>query len=154
MLDPLAFLASYGNQRGWTSTTEPSWASGTSDHFDGEPHTHSSIAAMSSDEAEISRRVWRGQVGVLFPFIEEHRLRLIRDWGTYLSLPIDTTFGPIVDSQDVEIGLLQFLLSREPIAPPAKRFLWHLKEMRHALAHLEAVGGEHLCSADVRNWGS
>lgn len=141
ILDPMNLLKEFAKRRNWTfdAVKNASWKDGMSDVVEGSQILHSAAVAMSEDRTELSRRIWRAQIGVIYPFIEEQRLRIIPQVRGYLHFPINMAFGIVNDAEDLEVGQLLYLLTGKPIRPRLRRLLVHLTAMRHALAHLEPV---------------
>lgn len=145
-LQPVQFLRHFGERRGWSVERglPPNWRVGTADDLEGAAFTHSAALALCGEEDELKRRVWRGEVGVLFPFIEEQRIQFLQEIGSHLRLPIETPFGIITDRRDLEISHLWSLCRGAKLPGATKAALASLTAMRHSLAHLEPVGMEHL----------
>lgn len=141
IMSPFEMLRDFGASRGWTAefVRNGDWRVGTSDTVDGSRLVHSAAVAIMGNHSEIKRRVWRGQVAVLYPFIEEQRVKLLPQVRGYLRFPVDTTYGRVNDPEDLEVGQLVYFLRGKKIQPRVWRLLSVLKEMRHALAHLEPV---------------
>ena len=83
--------------------TPQDWALGTSSTVEGHQEPHPALEALVDG---IERRLWHAQVTVLFPLIEEHRLRLVARLRPHLRVPFETPFGVITDPRDLEIGHL------------------------------------------------
>ena len=153
LLQPGPLLRAVAQRRGWSARdcTAAHWLEGTLDDLEGAEYVHSAALAVAGREGDLRRRVWRGEVGVVFPFIEEQRLRLLeaREVRRHLRLPLETPFGRIDDPRDLEIGHIWRLTRRARLSPETDRLLEYLMEMRHALAHLEPVAPGHLLAAEV-----
>lgn len=141
IMSPFETLREFGASRGWTAecVRNGDWREGTSDTVDGSRFVHSAAVAAMGNHSEVKRRVWRGQVAVLYPFIEEQRVKIIPQVRGYLRFPVDTTYGRVDDPEDLEVGQLLYFLRGKRIQPRLWRLLNVLTEMRHALAHLEPV---------------
>jgi hypothetical protein len=141
IMNPFETLRIVAAERGWTAELMRSvaWQEGTCDKVDGQELMHSAAAAAMGNRAEVKRRVWRGQVAVLYPFIEEQRLKIVPKVRSYLRLPLETTYGRVDDAEDLEVGQLLYFLRGKRIQQRLWRLLTVLTEMRHALAHLEPV---------------
>jgi hypothetical protein len=151
VLDPLPVLTELAGRRGWTAeqVRRPQWHVGMVDQFEGSRVVHSAAVALQGQRDEIDRRIWRGQIGVLFPFIEEQRLRLLNELRRYLSVPLETPLGRITDLRDLELGHLISQLQGARVPGESWRLLRCLKGMRDSLAHLEPVRSGVLLSAEV-----
>jgi hypothetical protein len=153
LMSPFEALQAFALARGWSAerVRSAAWHDGTRDVVDGAEMLHSAAAASAGDRAEIKRRVWRGQVAILYPFIEEQRVRVVPLVRGYLRLPLETTYGRVDDPEDLEVGQLLYLLRSKPIQPRLWKRLCLLTEMRHALAHLEPVPMRALLADEVLN---
>jgi hypothetical protein len=110
----------------------------------GEDVVHSVALAIRNDDAELRRRIWKAEVAVLYPFLEERRLHLLPRLRPYLRLPVETTYGPVEDVYDLELGQLVHFLRGRNLPRELWRLLNVLTDMRHALAHLRPVPAEYL----------
>lgn len=153
VLQPKNFLQEFARGRGWTPVGDDvsaSWTLGDEDYFDGAPFVHSARIALQKDwRSEIERRIWRGQVGVLFPFIEERRVELLPSLGRYLRVPYETHFGTIRDVREFELPHLLHQARKGRADKRTLQQLERLTEIRHCLAHLEAVPYEMLTSPEL-----
>lgn len=151
IMAPFEFLTDYAASRGWTlaSCRNAAWEEGTVEIIDGKRVLHSAAAAVMGDQAEVTRRIWRGQVSVLYPFIEEQRLTIIPKVRSYLRFPIETTFGLVDEAEDLEVGQLRHFLRGKAIPSRQWKLLNLLTEMRHALAHLEPVPPRSLLAKEI-----
>jgi hypothetical protein len=147
-----AVLCAYAADRGWTATSvrDACWANGLCECFDGDERLHSAALIAVGDLDGVERRVWQGQVRVLYPFIEECRVRLAADVGSLLRLPVETTFGPVQRAIDLEIGQLVHFLRGCRVPERLWRQMILLREIRHALAHLRPIQSGVLTSEDFR----
>lgn len=152
LADPIAVLGAYAAERGWLASCidRPAWHSGMVERLDGEERLNSAALAAAGNEEAVWRRVWQGQVRVLYPFIEEQRVRLVDEVSRYLRLPLETTYGTVTRAIDLEIGqLVYFLQDRRP-----PDLIWRqlvvLRNMRHCLAHLRPVEVRDLMSPEFQ----
>lgn len=142
LLAPLPSLRAIATERGWTPTapTESRWELGIEDSFGGRRRAHSAFLALCGDEVEIDRRLWRAQLRVLFPALEELRLALLPRFAGYLRVPVQTPSGTVSEVEDLEIGQIAHQLhSVRGLDHKTRDLVILLKDMRHALAHLEPV---------------
>jgi hypothetical protein len=146
LLEPQDVLRAEASRRGWTpaQARRPTWEDGLTDGVNGEDVIHSVALAIRGDDAELRRRIWQGEVGVLYPFIEERRLQLLPRLRSYIRLPVETTFGLVDDLYDLELGQLVHFLRGGNLPRVWWRLLNVLKDMRHSLAHLRPVPIEYL----------
>jgi hypothetical protein len=121
---------------------EAAWEAGLLDCVDGGIFVHSVALALHESHTEIRRRVWRGELEVLLPLVEERRL----DLATTLSNRGDVVFlnqdgGVISDIGALEIGPLAWhiLRLRTPDARVLQRQATWLRDIRNALAHGHTV---------------
>jgi len=151
IMEPFAVLSDFAATRGWNSESKhtDAWQEGTSDVVDGIRMLHSAAAATKGNRAEVTRRVWRGQVASLYPFIEEQRVKIIPQVRGYIRFPVETTYGIVDNAEDLELGQLLYFLRGKRIQPRLWRLLNLLTEMRHSLAHLEPVPLRSLLAEEV-----
>lgn len=116
----------------------PSWDNGLADEWDGDVHVHPLALLRHFGGDALLKRIWKGQVRTLFPFLIDLRLRFVTKYRDYIlaSLPLKTDTKVFHTVEDLEIGQLRFLLGR--IVPrPEKELLVAGHEIRKALAHQE-----------------
>lgn len=97
---------------------------------------------------ELERRVWSAQVEVIYPLIEEERLKLVEEFSEDLDKILCTSiveqFGSrITDRLDVELGTLVSLIARhkDSFKSSSGRDRAHLlRDCRNALAHMSCCG--------------
>ncbi len=142
LLSPSVFLRRLASQRGWSASapTESWWELGIENSVNGFAERHSAFIALCGDERELDRRIWRAQLRVLFPAIEELRLALLPQLRRFLRFPVQTPFGIVREIEDLEIGQLAHqLLGARNLDRQTREIILLLKDLRHALAHLEPV---------------
>lgn len=146
ILEPEELLRSIGCQRSWAGLRPANerdlWSKGLCMHINGSIRLHSAYVALSGNHDEISRRVWVGLVGVLFPHIEEMRRELVARYGDQFRMPHETAHGYIRDVRDLEIGHICSQLQRIPAPNSDRQLAEHLTSMRNSLAHLECVSAD------------
>lgn len=138
VLDPQPVLLSLAGERDWRTETQADWRLGTGAVFSGTFREHSCRKALCGD---LDRRLWRAQVAVLFPEIEEFRQQFVRDYKGLWRIPHKTPFGTITDEFDLEIGHLKFQILKHglSVSPEGYQRLEHMVNARHSLAHLEKI---------------
>ncbi len=148
LLTPTEVLVAMAGERGWTPSlaSEPCWRMGTLETVEGRDRPHSCTLAVLGHAEELHRRIWRAEVGVLFPFIEEQRVRLLDTLDHLLSVPFYTRFDVILDVRDLEIGHILHQARTRRAAPDIVERLRVLTNMRHSLAHGEPVSIADLAS--------
>lgn len=147
---PLQVLRRYGDTLDWSSEDldRGGLAKGCEEVFDGRQRWHSSALALRNDDAELLRRIWHGQIRVLFPFIEEQRIRLSGVVEPFLNLPVDTVNGRAEQAIDLEVGEMLYHLRAKRLPSGVWDTLRCLRDMRNDLAHLRPVDTALLrCSA-------
>lgn len=106
----------------------PSWESGCIDDWGGEPAEHALWLAANRPTA-LAKRVWRGQLSMLLPWIEQQRQLVIElEWRNLRPDPVRS--GPDIESLDW--GPLAYQLQR---VPRLKRLTVAFREARNELAH-------------------
>jgi hypothetical protein len=140
ILDPVPVLASVLRERGWHSDQLPAWADGSGAHVEGRFRPHAALAVRGDGVPE---RLWRAQVSVVFPVIEEHRQVMLRRLVGHLRLPYDTEFGRVENAYDLEIGHLyrQVCIHDLPLPSAERDRLGEFRKARNALAHGETLDG-------------
>lgn len=140
---PASWLANVAHARGWSEETTECWEGGTCDKMDGQHIRHPALLAVTDGAVtSLGSLVWRAQVGVLFPFLEEARNRYLRDYGSLLRVPHDTGYGSVIrDRLELEIGHIHHQL-RQRVSVSELAHLRLLREIRNALAHHEPLAPE------------
>jgi len=108
---------------------EAFWQQGAFDVFDGVPVIHAGL----STETDIRRRLWRGQVRVLLPFLDEMRLHLIEAVARK-GLTVYPSVGDTVELVDV-LRALERNMGNHELTSAARE----LTRARNDLAHLRLV---------------
>ena len=141
LLEPEEALAEFARTRGWSAEAcnGSRWSSGRANRVYGKEVSHSADPGVPREV--IRQRLWRGQVGVLLPLVEENRRDLIRRSRGYLKVPWTTDYGEVTDVEALEVGSIFFQLKRHPRAsgtPQLAEARW-LTTVRNELAHLRPV---------------
>jgi hypothetical protein len=150
-VDPLPLLQEEATRRGLAAENigpAPDWRLSTGQIWEDEERWCSCAVAVRCDRTELSRRIWKAQVAVLFPFIESQRVKLLDELRTVLRVPFDTLFGRMDDVHDLEIQHILYQ-ARGRVPRKVVAFLECLRDMRHALAHLEPVNDSLLRSPEL-----
>lgn len=151
ILEPVDLLAQYWSVRTNDSidaAVKPSWEHGTLDRLEGKLQAHSSYLAASKQYSEIDSRVWRGQIGVLMPLLEEARSRVIQRFGLQLKPHLRKLDRPIDKLGQLEIGQILFLARKARLPIKEIRAIEQLANMRNCLAHLRPISADLICSTD------
>ena len=144
LLHPHALLAACAADRGWLAAPPAprDWAAGAYDRINGQDIDHlAAQCAAPEGAAQVEERLWRAQMTVFFPLIEQLRRRLVARYRKHLHPPFDLPGGrSILHPEDLEIGPLNLLLSKAPISWSRSELLTRLWTLRNALAHLTPMG--------------
>jgi hypothetical protein len=142
LFDVEPVLRQFAKQKGWTleGIDNPAWRSGQIDEVDGKDVIHSAYLALRGEHKELQRRLWRAEVRVLFPFIEEQRVLFTDKLQDLLRprMPIELALTRVDDYRDLEIGPILWL-TKSKLDGATLRLLTALKDMRIALAHLQPI---------------
>jgi hypothetical protein len=87
-----AALSAYAAQCGWTAETPDSVDEGTRGMCNGVEETHSAALLLRGKMDELAKRVWRAQLGIVLPELDEIRLYII---NRYQSLLKDANVGEV-----------------------------------------------------------
>ena len=147
LLTPHSHLMEFAQRRGWNESVskQPQWHEGQFDILEGRLFIHSAVLVASGNaNAEINRRIWRAQVGVLFPYVEEQRIWLLEELQNSLIVPFKTDYGVIDNIEDLEIGhiLYQISNSTKQIRQDTYQLLHTLVAVRKEIAHLKTVSSK------------
>jgi len=144
LLNPCALLAACAAERGWLAAPPApgDWAAGACDRINGQDIVHLAARCAAADAtAHAEECLWRAQVTVFFPLIEQLRQRLVARYRKYLRPPLDLPDGRRFEQpEDLEIGPLNFLLGKAPISWSRSELMTRLWTLRNALAHLSPLG--------------
>jgi hypothetical protein len=134
-----------GETAKWRGIT-PSWQEGCMDDWGGEPTEHALWIAANRPKA-LTKRVWRGQLAMLLPWIEQYRQTIIEQERR--NLRPDARSGPDVESLDW--GPLAYQLDRVAVM---KRLAHAFREARNELAHGRPILWSHvkLCIEAAKAW--
>lgn len=112
----------------WRGTTA-SWNAGSLDDWGGEAAAHPCWLAANAPAALV-KRVWRGQLAALLPWVEQQRVALIERFRRRLRPDLERSGGD-VDLLDWGPLCVQVKAMDERIAAP----LTHFRRLRNELAH-------------------
>lgn len=87
---------------------------------------------------EIAQRTWRAQLSTLFPWIEEHRLRIIDRYRKLLRIDDHQRKLLVTEVENLELGALGYQL-RSHLARSELEHIEVLAAMRNDLAHRKPV---------------
>jgi hypothetical protein len=113
-----------------------SWRHGMIDDWDGEPVPHA-MWLVVNDRSLLAKRIWRGQVATLLPWIEETRCQIIALCRRALRPFSDATGAPPADVAALDWGPLLYQLSESRTSIPGwvLRLVGHMRGVRNELAH-------------------
>jgi hypothetical protein len=146
ILDPFTIVSATAKERGWlgpaakgmSNHTDCGWERGLVDYRNGRPVLHAAAEFAAGQRGSLARRVWRGQIGVLFPFLEENRLRFIRELRRHLRVPDEPMHGTIAELEALELSQIYYQVQKQVAKrrlEPLERCLW----IRNELAHLRPI---------------
>jgi hypothetical protein len=150
-LEPDETLREYAEYHSMVGGT---WRDGSYGRIGMRDLRHSSLVLLNGDRAEIKRRLWRGQVGPLFTFLEERRVELLERFRPVLRVPFAVPVGdPITEIEDLEISHIKTLVDQSGSATREETYLLgDLKTLRHRLAHLGPVSAGDLSKPSLKAW--
>jgi hypothetical protein len=143
LLDPFDWLREYGKLRGWDDVSETSDPKILRQHgllfsIGKEQIKHSALLALNGNKTEIDKRIWIAQVRVLFPIIEEQRVRLLRALGKISPSTIRLWENDLGPEDSLGIGELHHrMICSGAFGLRPTTFAWKLKNIRNKLAHLK-----------------
>lgn len=96
------------------------------------------------DEDYIAKRVWKAQIKIVFPVIEDYRERFVNNYKEQITklLPIKSSHGEdCTEVEEVEIGTLNYMAATSQLMVDKHTHdeLYRFKEARNTLAHLKPL---------------
>ena len=161
ILRPEPLLRELAVERNWSDLdsdhTAHGWHRGVTNLFDGQTHVHSAAMLLgepSDPGGEIERRIWTAQVGVMLPFVEEHRRLIVERFGRAFRLPHylpNTKLEPIREARDLELAhiLYQMEYQHVDLGKEVLANVRWLKNIRDRLAHLQTLPPNLLTAHDL-----
>ena len=147
LLAPHELLRQEADRRGWKGRMAANaWPTGRSDKWDGRQFEHPASVVAAAERDEIDRRIWRAELGVVFPALEERRIEIVRKMRHFLR-PMHTEFGYVERIEDLEIGAILHQVRTSKQGREWESRLENMNELRRALAHLEPVKAANLVGA-------
>jgi len=144
LLAPVETLKTEAERRGWaTRRVADGWSTGRQDNWEGRPFEHPASLAVDGRVDVIHHRVWRAELGVIFPILEEKRIEMVKKLGNKLK-PMHTDFGYVSRVEDLELGSIAYQVRKFQLGRSLEEKLVHMAELRNALAHMEPVKPENL----------
>jgi hypothetical protein len=148
LIDLIPMLVEFGRQRGWerlsVSSPHEQWCRGLVFTCQGKLISHTAYLAFQGRSDAIQHLIWKAEIGILMPYVEEQRQSLLRLYGSRLAIPFQTKTGEIVrDLYDLEIGHIEYQASRlTGVANGELAWISQLKLARNSLSHFEPVARE------------
>lgn len=97
--------------------------------------------------------IWRAQVKVIFPLLEELRRLLVRDAARYLTADTGMTDSQVKNIQDLDLGKVHYQLREHPHAPHALVDSARvMAKLRNQLAHRRCVPIHSIRSTALRRF--
>lgn len=144
LLNPLQLLAQFGLERRWDSidlegASSRRWRMGIEQTYCGSRQTHLAWQALRGNAKLVDLAVWRAELKVLFPFIEEKRHAFIQRCSNtkYLKVPHTRQYGEEIHNfEDLEWGDIKAQFDqRNAISPQLRNFVRAMWTIRCNLAH-------------------
>jgi hypothetical protein len=155
LCDPLLLLKKFAQQRQWdqlpaTQDSATLWSWGVLQTMEGTEYYHSAYLAQIDAIDEIKRRLWRAQIQVLFPYLEEQRQKLLKAFGSFLEAPSENTYTS-KDINDLEFSHIVSQIKDKEISVQPKywKTLNQLKRIRDCLAHFELAATDLLLDPNL-----
>ena len=145
LLTPKNALQEFAENRGWDLkdevNVERAWTLGLWQTFHAKTTPHTCVAALTNGSGVLDQLIWKAEIGVLMPYIEEQRQGIIQQYRSHFQLPFTTKSGEEINNiYDLEIGLIEYQLSRcSSVTFKERKRISDLKDARNALSHLEPV---------------
>jgi hypothetical protein len=135
-----------------TKNVRPCWANRLVDHWDGQMLVHVRALLAAGDAAALARRVWRGHVRTIFPFVEQvrHAYAVRYEDELRARLPIEKIYGNTVrrytDPFSLELYDV-FQLLKDVLPKPECNLLFHCYKLRRLVAHMVPGESSTICRA-------
>ena len=144
LIQPAQLLEQFASERDWCFKPGPydekAWSKGFWQTYLGKQTPHTSFGAFLLGQRFLNRLLWKAEIGILMPYIEEKRQALIEQYRMHLKLPYYSKYGVINDVYDLEIGILEMLLNKSGVPSKAVlQFINNLKLARNQLSHMTPV---------------
>lgn len=146
LMNPTAYLTCCACDRGWQNLSESDhdrlWMEGIYQTYGEKAQCHSAFLALLGRKDELESRIWKAQVTVLLPLIEQCRQHAIATFRYLLQVPHEDGHGGVISQvDDLEIShiLYQLNTNRRYDFSKEKVFFAAIRNARNALAHGETV---------------
>lgn len=152
VMDPGAVLREIGRRRGWGEAihADELWRRGMADCVDGRQMHHAAVVAALPEPRELNRRIWRGQVGVMLPYLEEQRRAFVERHQRRLGKVYDSYRNAFTEVLDLDFNQVQHYIQNVGRWDDraARAQVERLKVARDHLAHLQPLPPEYLAWPD------
>lgn len=141
LLDPHKVLVDRATELGWVGADEKTGDQepDRSETWHGQSRLHSSAVVLAGNRQELSRRIWRAQVQVLFPYLEELRVSLVEELRGRIRLPVVSDGREVFDLQDLELAQLRDQARKSRVSKQLQDTLDNAAYVRNRIAHLDVV---------------
>ena len=147
LVDPGQMLSDYARDMAWDGISNLEdrdilWAKGVVQEIDGTDMYHSALLSCKSDKRDLNQRLWRAELAVLYPLIEEKRQLIIHKLNETLQVPFVGSSGETIKNvKDLEIGHIHAQLQMKNVRylDAYRKQVAKLRILRNALAHLECA---------------
>ena len=135
---------------GWAGGAAAAWTRGSCDVWAGGPCVHPIFLAVNSPNL-LARRVWRGHVAVLFPWLEEIRQAVVHRYASRLVADPASFYD---DVESLDWGPICSQMASEP--PGVLRFLHGCRKLRNCLAHGRPADWQDIanCMRSFERWAA
>jgi hypothetical protein len=142
LLNPASLLVDYARNLRWDTVApdeaeDTLWRHGILQTYRGRRRLHNAWHALQGRLEEIQSAIWRAELKVLFPFIEEQCLRIIQRHDSYLRVPHIRKDKSVLNALlDFEIVDVDYQFQENTAVPRQLRdYVRKLWLMRNKLAH-------------------
>jgi len=151
LMNPIGYLSDYARELQWqdlaSANEERLWMEGVCQTYAGRMESHSAFLALHNLHNQLEERIWKAQVTVLLPLIEQCRQTALMNYGYLLDVPHEDGHGSIIrDVKDLEVSHILYQLNSKKRNGfvQEKAILAALRNARNALAHGETVAANDL----------
>lgn len=104
-------------------------------------YSDGSISTLRIEKNSVDHAIWKSQIKIVYPLIEEYRKRFVEKHRSNikLGLPIDASDGgQVFEPEEVELGGLVYLTGIKSLILPDREYheLISFKDARNTLSHL------------------
>lgn len=155
-IEPSELLLRYAKRVGFQRIEDESpsalLANGVVQLFAGKEEYHSSYLILRGAAEKVRQRLWKAQISVLLPFVEEKRVEILESSASAFRLPHRAEDGQIIRRmEELEIGNMyhQLVIGEARCSDKVTTLVRILREIRNRLAHVELVGKELVENLDL-----